>query len=417
MNSLIESGHSFVMTDGAAHAVSIIEEFQTIEHYDIVVNIDAWYKNLELKSDSWSHSLKLRKVGSHIMEIHVDPCCVFALEDIIKFFSGVEIWNLKIILKNDFMPLSFLKRIGLSFVSIDKGDYYYMNNGEKYPCNTVFEDLKAKGLANRNDYKGLKSSDVVQANKMGFHLYETVGHSIWNYQTKNNKFSNKNDYECLETLRKEECNEFKACIILNKDKKTLRRMESTAGIFLEGFPDLLKNWTFERMSFLREKFFRFEDMVNELDISEKTLASILSCYGLKTTPEQKSLQVRHQMAEYKKKAGYGSPAADPEVRRKIEDTCEKRYGVRNVFYLDSVQDSIRKSWESKTDDELQDIKDRRLKTLNERYGGNSAMCDPEVREKSRATCMDKYGVPFTGSAKEVREKNRINQYEKVWVQI
>lgn len=39
-----------------------------------------------------------------------------------------------------------------------------------------------------------------------------------------------------------------------------------------------------------------------------------------------------------------------------------------------------------------------------RYGGKSAMCSEQVKEKSKQTCLEKYGVEYSLQSKEVRDK-------------
>ena len=109
---------------------------------------------------------------------------------------------------------------------------------------------------------------------------------------------------------------------------------------------------------------------------------------------------------------------DPNVRKKYEETCEHRYGVKNTFQSTEVKTKIksvllerynvenpslsdefklkkRKTFEKKygTSHPLKckRIKDKIRKTNEERYGGPAPMCDEKVKRKMAKTCEKKYG--------------------------
>ena len=73
--------------------------------------------------------------------------------------------------------------------------------------------------------------------------------------------------------------------------------------------------------------------------------------------------------------------------KKSEDTCTKRYGVKNVMQLEEVKDKI---------------KDTNL----ERYGFECALLNEEIQNKARDTCMERYGVKHSVQSQEIQNKAR-----------
>jgi hypothetical protein len=72
--------------------------------------------------------------------------------------------------------------------------------------------------------------------------------------------------------------------------------------------------------------------------------------------------------------GGNSSVCDPGVRKKIEDACFLRYGVRCIL-------------------QHPDIITRAHKGIEDKYGSKSCLSDPEVREKARMTKIARYGTP------------------------
>lgn len=70
---------------------------------------------------------------------------------------------------------------------------------------------------------------------------------------------------------------------------------------------------------------------------------------------------------------------------KMEEMNMLRYGVKNVFQLDS-------------------IKEKSKETCKEKYGVEYATQSKEFREKVKQTCIDKYGVENVCQSDEVQKK-------------
>ena len=74
------------------------------------------------------------------------------------------------------------------------------------------------------------------------------------------------------------------------------------------------------------------------------------------------------------KLGVEMPIQSKTVREKSKQTCLEKYGVENVSQSEYWKEKVKK-------------------TNNERYGGNAPACSTEVQNKMRKTCEEKYGIP------------------------
>ena len=73
-------------------------------------------------------------------------------------------------------------------------------------------------------------------------------------------------------------------------------------------------------------------------------------------------------------------------REKCEQTCMLKYGVKNVFQLDSVKEKCN------TDEVIEKANLSRLKTFNEKYSVDNPSQLDEVKEKKKQTCLTNHGV-------------------------
>ena len=73
------------------------------------------------------------------------------------------------------------------------------------------------------------------------------------------------------------------------------------------------------------------------------------------------------------------------IKQKLKDAVKRKYGVDNVFQLESV-------------------KDKSAKSCLERYGVDNAAKSEMIKEKMKNTCIKKYGVDVIFKADSVKEK-------------
>lgn len=113
-----------------------------------------------------------------------------------------------------------------------------------------------------------------------------------------------------------------------------------------------------------------------------------------------------------------------EARAKRESTTIERYGVRNVTYIPEVMEKIKrynrdpnniKKKQEKTNRTIIEkygsletyynmLAKKRLPTIQKRYGGNAATCDPEVRKKVRQTVLKRWGTTNVSKCPEIQER-------------
>ena len=94
--------------------------------------------------------------------------------------------------------------------------------------------------------------------------------------------------------------------------------------------------------------------------------------------------------------------------KKVEDTCKKRYNVKNVFQLQETKDKIvetnRKNhgvdWYTQTEE----YKDKSKKTCQLHYGVDNPAQAQEVKDAMKDTCRSRYGCDYAVQSDEVQNK-------------
>ena len=94
--------------------------------------------------------------------------------------------------------------------------------------------------------------------------------------------------------------------------------------------------------------------------------------------------------------------------KKVEDTCKKRYNVKNVFQLQETKDKIvetnRKNhgvdWYTQTEE----YKDKSKKTCQLHYGVDNPAQVQEVKDAMKDTCRSRYGCDYAVQSDEVQNK-------------
>ena len=94
--------------------------------------------------------------------------------------------------------------------------------------------------------------------------------------------------------------------------------------------------------------------------------------------------------------------------KKVEDTCKKRYNVKNVFQLQETKDKIvetnRKNhgvdWYTQTEE----YKDKSKKTCQLHYGVDNPAQAQEVKDAMKDTCRSRYGCDYAVQSDEIQNK-------------
>jgi len=99
---------------------------------------------------------------------------------------------------------------------------------------------------------------------------------------------------------------------------------------------------------------------------------------------------------------------DPKIQEKYEETCMKKYGVKNAAASKEIQEKIKKTNLERRGVEYnfqdREVKDKIKESWMEKYGVDNPNKSKEVRDKICKTNKEKYGVEYTFQAKEVKEK-------------
>ncbi len=115
------------------------------------------------------------------------------------------------------------------------------------------------------------------------------------------------------------------------------------------------------------------------------------------------------------KYGVENPGSAKQFIEKRQQTCLKRYGETSFSKTDDFQKKVKKTWESKTPEEIQEIVDKNKQTCLERYGNENVNLLPEFREKRKQTCLDRYGVDCVLKADLQKKKARFTLLKKYGV--
>ena len=106
----------------------------------------------------------------------------------------------------------------------------------------------------------------------------------------------------------------------------------------------------------------------------------------------------------------GHPAKTKEVKNKKKRTCQKRYGVDSAFKIPGVDNKKKKTCLKNYGVEYPSqspiIRERMKDTIFERYGVEHPAFSPEITEKKKQTCLKKYGVEYAVQIEEVIEKKK-----------
>lgn len=115
------------------------------------------------------------------------------------------------------------------------------------------------------------------------------------------------------------------------------------------------------------------------------------------------------------KYGVDNPSKSKEVKNKIKQTFQDKYGVENAGQLEGHSDLVKEYWNNLTDEELQDINDKKIKTCQERYGVDNPRQNKDIIQKTKDTLLDKYGVDCALHISEVEEKVNATMIERYGV--
>jgi hypothetical protein len=102
--------------------------------------------------------------------------------------------------------------------------------------------------------------------------------------------------------------------------------------------------------------------------------------------------------------------------RHLQENLQKRYGVKNVFQVDTVKEKIQNTslerYNVKNPGWNDSARKQRISTNIEKYGCEYTTQADEVKAKSKETCLKKYGVEYSLQSDAVREKGKLTKIIK-----
>lgn len=113
-------------------------------------------------------------------------------------------------------------------------------------------------------------------------------------------------------------------------------------------------------------------------------------------------------------AVYG--CANPKQSKAVQDKCVERlrdkYGVDNVWQLDSVKEKSRGTKEERYGDAGYVNAEKRAATNLERYGAENAFASEEIKGRIRETMLERYGADHPMRVDEIRDKVALKSRER-----
>src|SRR6266403_359473 len=159
----------------------------------------------------------------------------------------------------------------------------------------------------------------------------------------------------------------------------------------------------------------------------------LEKYGVENPAQLESIQ-KLKKVNYKNKYGVEHQMKRIDIQNKVKQTTFERYGVEHPTQSKEILKNVRNTWNNKTDEELQLIKDKlsntflnksdeekesilnkRKNNLKENYGVEHTFHVPYIKEKIKQTHLERYGVDHPMRNDEIQEK-RIESYKKGYIE-
>lgn len=121
-----------------------------------------------------------------------------------------------------------------------------------------------------------------------------------------------------------------------------------------------------------------------------------------------------------KKYGVKNPKQSREIQEKIKQNCLERYGVENPAQRKEVKEKIKlhnlEKYGVDSPNSLQWKKDKTKETNLKKYGFEYPMQREYIKEKSKETCLEKYGTEIITQSKFFKEKSKETCLEKYGVE-
>ena len=169
-------------------------------------------------------------------------------------------------------------------------------------------------------------------------------------------------------------------------------------------------------------------------VIEKRKKNCLEKYGVEHSTQVKEFQEKKK-ATLMKNYGVESPFKNKNLLDKAKQTTLKHYGVDNPFKSNYFQDlakqrrkelygaeyvcqnpeykeKIRQSNINKSEQEKQEIQDKRKQTCLEKYGTEYSSQSNIIKDKISKTCNERYGVNFPAQSPNAIANHKLSRYKR-----
>jgi hypothetical protein len=127
---------------------------------------------------------------------------------------------------------------------------------------------------------------------------------------------------------------------------------------------------------------------------QKRKSTLISKYG--STDNFWKHQAEQRKSTMMSRYGVEYTASSPELREKMKNTIREKYGVDNVFCIESVCEQSRQTSLEKYGAEYHQMCDEgkaaRQQTCKEKYGASNALASKEIRKKIDDVLISRYGT-------------------------
>jgi hypothetical protein len=148
-----------------------------------------------------------------------------------------------------------------------------------------------------------------------------------------------------------------------------------------------------------------------LEIDMKRQNTNLLLYGVTHSaqrPEVRAKTVATNLERY----GVEVPAQNADILQQMKDTCLERHGTENISQTQKWKDQVSFTWDNKTEEDIAKITNQSKQTMLERYGVEHPMQSESMKEKHVKTCEERYGVSNVSQCKEIRDTVKATNLER-----
>ena len=118
--------------------------------------------------------------------------------------------------------------------------------------------------------------------------------------------------------------------------------------------------------------------------------------------------------------GAENPFGSKEIQDKIKGTWQKNYGenITNPSQVQEIKDKIRATWQENhgkyitSPFQLESVREKSKQTWQKNYGVNNPMKNTAIQNKAKATCQEKYGGNAPTCSEEIQNKVKATNLER-----